>query len=60
MILGVLYKAYRAVDKDAVTGKPSAYEYIENEGRKIVCSLHQVWPSDAMVQDLFNGPEALS
>ena len=59
MILGVLYKAYRAVDKDAVTGKPSAHEYIESEGRKIACSLHKVWPSDVMVGDLFNGPEAV-
>ena len=59
LILGVLYKAYRAVDKDPVTGKPSPQEYIESEGRKIACSLHQVWPSDTMVQDLFNRPEAL-
>ena len=60
MILGVLYKAYRTVDKDPVTGNPSPQEYIESEGRKITCSLHKVWPSDVMVQDLFNGPEALS
>ena len=58
MILGVLYKAYRAVDRDLVTGKASVHEYIESESRKIACPLHQVWPSDAMVQDLFNGPEA--
>ena len=58
MILGVLYKAYRAVDRDPVTGKASVQEYIESEGRKIACPLHQVWASDAMVQDLFNRPEA--